>query len=558
MKPCEIHQRTLLGAILQSRSEAFDSGENSHLLRDLATREYNAFLWFALISITVLLLGEVVRLLRVWVKAKKIPGPPCPSFYGHCKLISRENFTDLLAESHEKYGSLVKLWLGPTQLLVSITDPMLIKEMLLKAADKLPLSGRAFHLAFGQSSLFASSFDKVQKKRKLLGQELDGMLLERADLIPEKVIASFMDRIQKIMAKGNIDCKFVSQHMAFTIMGATFFGDDFLAWSKAAVYEELLMMISKDACFWASYNVTPFWKQGFWRYQRLCSKLKCLTQDIFQQCQKNCNIFHHRDQIVQNETLNIQIETASGAKSCSDAVFQDFSKLGDHHNATEEPCGNIMRMMLHGCQTTTGLIDNMLSRLAMHPEIQDKIYSEIVMVGKESLEHDQQDVYKMLLLLATVYESARLLPAGRFLQRCSLKHDLSLHTGVTIPAGAVLVVPVHLVQMDDSSWGPDASKFNPYRFLSNARKGSDVVLDTSSTGSLEELKARRFSSFVFSDPNDNAAFLLFGSGTRACVGQRFVIQQVATLFASLLKKYERRPRASDIAMSSNFKLDYVQ
>lgn len=33
----------------------------------------------------------------------------------------------------------------------------------------------------------------------------------------------------------------------------------------------------------------------------------------------------------------------------------------------------------------------------------------------------EENVEKMLLLLATIYESARLLPAGPLLQRCSLK-----------------------------------------------------------------------------------------------------------------------------------------
>lgn len=37
-----------------------------------------------------------------------------------------------------------------------------------------------------------------------------------------------------------------------------------------------------------------------------------------------------------------------------------------------------------------------------------------------------------------------------------------------MPAGAIMVVPVQLVQMDSSSWGSDASQFNPYRFLSKA------------------------------------------------------------------------------------------
>lgn len=44
------------------------------------------------------------------------------------------------------------------------------------------------------------------------------------------------------------------------------------------------------------------------------------------------------------------------------------------------------------------------------------------MVRKISQRHDQQGVGGLPFLLATLYESARLLPAGLFLQRCSFKH----------------------------------------------------------------------------------------------------------------------------------------
>lgn len=46
------------------------------------------------------------------------------------------------------------------------------------------------------------------------------------------------------------------------------------------------------------------------------------------------------------------------------------------------------------------------------------------------------------------------------------------------------------------------------------------------------------SSFVFNNPIGNVGFLPFGFGARACVGQKFIIQGVATLFASLLANYE--------------------
>ncbi|XP_004308671.1 PREDICTED: uncharacterized protein LOC101304721 [Fragaria vesca subsp. vesca] len=267
-----------------SRPKACDNrNSNDSLLRDLAAREFNAFLWIALIAVTALLLRELVQVHRSWALAKPIPGPPCPSFYGHFRLLSRQNLTEVLADFHKKYGSVVKLWLGPTQLLVSIKDQTLVKEMLLKAADMLPMTGRAFQLAFGRSTLFASSFHQVQKRRETLFTELNGKHRENNNVIPTKAVDSILMRINN-MGKNSVDSKVVSQNMAFTILGATLFGDSFLAWSKADAYEELLMMIAKDAGLWTSYYVTPFWKRGFWKYQSVCRKLKCLTQDIVQQC----------------------------------------------------------------------------------------------------------------------------------------------------------------------------------------------------------------------------------------------------------------------------------
>jgi len=417
---------------------------------------------------------------------------------------------------------------------VSIKDPELIKEMLLKAEDRLPLTGKAFHWAFGRSSLFVSSFNEVQERRELLATDLNGKMLERANVFPTKVVDCVMERIQDLTVEGNLDCKTVSQHFAFTLLGATLFGDAFLAWSKATIYEDLLKIVAKDACFWASYIVTPFWKQGFWRYQYFCTRLKSLTQDIIQHCKRNNKLFCQMDHIPHDKTRNRGGEAPLDASHSSNTVVPEhllLRELDGRHDAGES-CGTIMSVMFHGYLTTSGLIGNIISRLAANAELQQKIHSEILVARR-----DQQSVEKMAFLLATVYESSRILPAGPLLQRCSLKHDLNLKAGVTIPAGAILVVPLQLVQMDESRWGSDASQFNPFRLLSNAEKKSDSVHLTSFADKLVDVGQ---DSYVLNDPNKNAAFLPFGSGTRACLGQKCAVLGVAALFASLLERYEIR------------------
>lgn len=66
------------------------------LLMDYAVREINALLWLFLIVVTALLLQRIVALLRLWDTGRRIPGPPCPSFFGHSKLISASGSGDNL------------------------------------------------------------------------------------------------------------------------------------------------------------------------------------------------------------------------------------------------------------------------------------------------------------------------------------------------------------------------------------------------------------------------------------------------------------------------------
>lgn len=42
------------------------------------------------------------------------------------------------------------------------------------------------------------------------------------------------------------------------------------------------------------------------------------------------------------------------------------------------------------------------------------------------------------------------------------------------------------------------------------------------------------------EPNEFKAFLPFGSGTRACIGQKLAVRGITSLFAALIEHYEVR------------------
>ncbi|KAH0468769.1 hypothetical protein IEQ34_002001 [Dendrobium chrysotoxum] len=506
---------TLLGFLIRG-----GDGDYSGFMRDYTERGKNALLWVGLFSITFLLLQKLARLVRLWGQGSRIPGPPSPSFFGHSKLIADravgQNMIGYLSKMHEKYGPIVRLWMGPTQMLISVKDIVMIEEMLVKAEDKLPLIGRAFRLAFGRSTLFVSSFDKARRTRESLAVYMNKNVLERLNQVPGKVVEHVLERFVSIVAKDVPDRRQVSEHMASYILGASMFGDAFLNWTNASLYEELLVTVAKEACFWDSYRIPPFWSRRYRRYHFLCTRLKELNKDIIDESMKSRNVAGKED----GTTVFIDAMMFGGS------LFHGKTKK--HHFSEEEQCDNILGLIFHGFLTTASLINSILTRLALHPELQENIYWEIISLKKTS-KFDLSDVQKMNFLLATIYESARLLPPGPLLQRCSLNHDLKLKSGITVPAGAIIVVPLPLVHMDYSVWGKDADQFYPQHFIPMTCSHKD--------GTLDEHEA---SKEITSELQIDGSFLSFGSGARSCVGQKFVILALSALFASLLDSYEIR------------------
>eukprot|EP00252_Welwitschia_mirabilis_P022213 TRINITY_DN595_c0_g1_i3.p1 TRINITY_DN595_c0_g1~~TRINITY_DN595_c0_g1_i3.p1 ORF type:complete len:334 (-),score=76.81 TRINITY_DN595_c0_g1_i3:444-1445(-) len=298
------------------------------------------------------------------------------------------------------------------------------------------------------------------------------------------------------------------------------------------------MMIAKEACIWAAYSVLPLWNKRFQNYKNTCAGLQSLTEQLIEERNKNQSIMSTESS---SECFNsgIAVEYKGMGKDLVEDLIAGIvssPESSSHFDLQEEIQGNIMGMMFHGCLTMSGVISGVLARLAQYPLIQEKVYEEIISVSGKSMPPSMADVQKMKLLLATVHESARLFPAGPLIQRCSLKNDIKLSKDIIVPAGAIIAVPVQLVQMDVCNWGEDADVFNPERFL----KCNESVYDSSrlSAGLNIENSLDEDSNTTFLEPSTNASFLPFGSGSRVCVGKKLAIIEMTGLLAALLRRYE--------------------
>ncbi|XP_054083108.1 probable cytochrome P450 313a1 isoform X2 [Zeugodacus cucurbitae] len=106
-----------------------------------------------------------------------------------------------------------------------------------------------------------------------------------------------------------------------------------------------------------------------------------------------------------------------------------------------------------------------LVTLAMHPEMQERVFQEIQSVfpdGVTSVEYD--DMKKLPYLDMFIAEVMRLSPPIPYIGRQAAQ-DTELCPGVTIPKGMQVAIPIYELHRRKEIWGPNANRFNPDNFL---------------------------------------------------------------------------------------------
>ena len=162
------------------------------------------------------------------------------------------------------------------------------------------------------------------------------------------------------------------------------------------------------------------------------------------------------------------------------------------------------------------LLEWILARMVLHPEIQSKAQFEIdEVVGKSKLVSDS-DIPNLHYLQCIVKEALRLHPPGPLLSWARLAvHDV--HVGdKLIPAGTTAMVNMWAITHNEKIW-KEAEKFQPERFMKEEVSiiGSDLKLAP------------------------------FGSGRRVCPGKAMGLATVHLWLAQLLQSFKWMPCESE-------------
>jgi hypothetical protein len=285
----------------------------------------------------------------------------------------------------------LKIWMGPTQLLVSIFDARIVNEVLEKAKDRVPTSQMALQLAFGKGSLFFAPFSKVERQCAMYDREINGNLLAEVHAISHKVIQK-LDLWAKRGQDGNweTDSNSCSQNLAFAVLGISIFGEGYVDWAVARKFEKLLVSIADEIPGWIHYTMPPVWRLSFIRFWRKCDKLKHSTESLVTEAQKVQSKLHETDNPNNTDSTTSKSKRSKGSLNgkyknkevcgITDAVSSNLVNkkiLGE---------GRVGAMMYHGGFTTAGILSGVLTQLAHHPEIQAKVCCrEIRALGHSTL-----------------------------------------------------------------------------------------------------------------------------------------------------------------------------
>jgi len=175
----------------------------------------------------------------------------------------------------------------------------------------------------------------------------------------------------------------------------------------------------------------------------------------------------------------------------------------------------VMVLFTAGHETTANALSFTLLLLAMHTEVQEKVFQEVETIDFAS-ENIMDELGKLKFTKQCIEETLRLYPPLFILDRIGLETDTI--NGIEFKKGTVWLMSFYELHRHSNFWQqPDV--FMPERF---------------------DLKRKKdFSDWYFP----------FGAGPRMCIGNNFAMYEMVLTIAEILKKYKLQPASKKIEIN---------
>uniref|UniRef100_A0A182X361 Uncharacterized protein n=1 Tax=Anopheles quadriannulatus TaxID=34691 RepID=A0A182X361_ANOQN len=461
----------------------------------------------------ILLLGLVLywsklsRKTSAQLFAKDIPGPRSYPLIGsaHLFLGSDEHTFSVINELFHKYGSFFKLSLGPKTFLC-LSDPELIQQALTSSACQ----DKAFFYRFMELDygLISSRYTDWKLYRKSLNPAFNQRILisfisifNRCSEVMVARMAKEADRRQPFdVLHYTAQC---TLEMVCASSLKSDITDDPQAREACGAIEKMCAIMSSRLFNVLLYSDLLFTlTQRYREMQKVRVKLEHVVNPI---------LYGKRERIAKQKLENAHSEDEEHYRK--PMVFLDqllHTQRGGRDLEMQEIENHLYTIIGAGSETTANQVAFILLMLAMHPEVQDRVYEEIVSIyGSAAPDLSYETISAQTYLEQVIKETMRVYPVAPLIGRETIE---TVKLGdVIVPSGVTLLINILTLHRNKELWGERAHVFDPDRF--------DPAL----------YDAKKQHSF---------SYIPFGGGPRNCIGYRYGMFAMKIMVTQVLRKYQ--------------------
>ncbi|XP_053671549.1 uncharacterized protein LOC128721779 [Anopheles nili] len=440
--------------------------------------------------------------------AKDIPGPKLYPIIGSSYLFfgSDERTFDNICALFRKYKRMFKLSLG-TNTAICLSDPDLVQQVLTTDACQ----NKAFFYRFLEMDygLISARYADWKMYRKMLNPAFN-----------QRILISFISifsRCSEGMVR-RMASEETSQQPFNVLHYTTQCTLEMVCASslKSDITEDPL---AKQACGYLE-RITAIMGSRVFNVFLYSDLLFSLTQRYREMHKLIVGLSQVVNPILYNRWEEISKQRAETLSDDDEQVYRKpmvfldqllHMRRDNHELELQEIEGHLYTIIGAGSETTANQVAYTLLLLAMHSDVQDRVYDEIRDIyGDDS---GVEVTYEMLsaqtFLEQVIKESMRLLPVAPLIGRETIE-PMKLG-GYEIPAGVTLLINILSIHHNKELWGDRADQFDPDRF------------DPS------HYDARKSHPF---------SFIPFGGGPRNCIGYRYAMLSMKIILTKVLRTYQ--------------------
>jgi len=432
-------------------------------------------------------------------KLSDLPSPKAWPLVGHTFQIRPDHFHQQMEQWSRELGPYYRIKIGARYYLI-VSDHQAAARALRERPDGFDRTKRLTDVWTNMQlkiGLFGAEGDVWRKQRRMVMAAFDPSHVKAYFPAMSKVADRLESRWKK---SAGTDIDLTAELMRFTVDTITglAFGQEVNTLEAAddiiqAHLDKLFPMLFKRL-------ISPF---QLWRYIRLPAD-RALDRSIAAiNLAIDGFVVQARQRI--HDCPALRTNPSNLLEAMINAADQGDSGLND-----DDVAGNVLTMLLAGEDTTANSLAWLLSLLWDHPEIMQKLQLEVRSKFAIHTRYDMEKLAGLDYLDACINESMRLKPVAPFLALQALKDTVI--GDVEIPVHTLIFTLMRRDSVDEQ-FIPEASRFNPERWLENAAAGQSIN------------SVKRIS-------------MPFGAGPRICPGRYLALLEMKIAMTMLLTRFD--------------------